>query len=184
MPQKLPDSFQMVFREHYPSVLRKLVSLVGDRAIAEDLAQEVFLRLYRHPPDDIRTVGGWLHRVTTRIAYDHIRQKSHLKRVEQREFFTTMADANEPPSDVLVMRNQDRALVKQVLQQLSERDRQVLLLRYSGYSYQEIAEIINVKSETVGTVLRRALGRFKRQYHRQEGFKDADGSWTQGKHLI
>lgn len=180
----LPERFQTVFREHYPSVLRKLVQLVGDRVVAEDLAQEVFLRLYRHPPDDIKAVGGWLHRVTTRIGYDFIRQKYHLKRIEQREFAVGDTDGSEPPSDVEVMRNQDRDSVKRVLQQIGERDRQVLLLRYSGYSYQEIAEIIDVRLEIVGTILRRALGRFKREYHRQEGIGDEQGERTPGRNFV
>lgn len=180
----LPERFQSVFREHYPSVLRKLVQLVGDRSTAEDLAQEVFLRLYRTPPDDIRALGGWLHRVATRIGYDYIRQKSRLKRVEQREFAVRDSDGSESPSDVMVMRNHDRETVKRVLQQLEERDKQVLLLRYSGYSYQEIADIIDVRPEIVGTILRRALGRFKREYHRREGNGDAAGSWTEGRHFI
>ena len=45
--------FQTIFREHYPSVLRKIAGLIGDREMAEDLTQDVFLRLYRNPPEDL-----------------------------------------------------------------------------------------------------------------------------------
>ncbi len=65
--------FQTIFREHYPSVLRKIAGLIGDREMAEDLTQDVFLRLYRNPPEDLERVGAWLHRVLTRIVYDHYR---------------------------------------------------------------------------------------------------------------
>jgi RNA polymerase sigma factor (sigma-70 family) len=181
--QELPERFQTVFREHYPSVLYKLVHLVKDRMVAEDLAQEAFLRLYRQPPDDIRSVGAWLHRVATRIAYDYMRQRSAIKRTEERELSVNHVETAGPPSDVVVMRNYDREAVKRVLQQLSERDRQVLLLRYSGYTYAEIADIIGVNAEIVGTILRRALGRFKRRYHGQEGTSD-EGTWIQGQHLV
>lgn len=151
--------------------------------VAEDLAQEAFLRLYRHPPDDIQAVGAWLHRVATRIAYDYMRQKSSLKRAEEREVASSKTDLIEPPSDVLVMRNQDRESVKRVLQQLSERDRQVLLLRYSGYTYAEIADIVGVNSEIVGTLIRRALSRFKRQYYGLEGMPNGQ-TRVQGQYLI
>ena len=183
MEQGLPERYQTVFRQHYQSVLRKLMHLVGERMVAEDLAQEAFLRLYRHPPDDIEAVGAWLHRVATRLVYDYMRQKSTLKRAEEREFAASTTELTEPPSDVMVMRNQDRESVKRVLQQLSERDHQVLLLRYSGYSYSEIADITGVNPEIVGTLLRRALSRFKRQYHGQEG--TADGrTRAQGQYLV
>lgn len=68
MKEAMPETFQRLFREHYPVVTRKLNELVGDRVIAEDLAQEVFVRLYRSPPDDLACVGPWLQRVLTRHA--------------------------------------------------------------------------------------------------------------------
>lgn len=183
MTEELPERFQAVFRQHYPTVLRRLTRLVGDRMVAEDIAQEAFLRLYRTPPNELDAIGAWLHRVATRLGYDYIRQQSSQRRMEEKEQAQSGLDAMEPPSDVMVMRNQDRESVKRVLQQLSERDRQALLLRYSGYTYAEIAEIVGVTPEFVGTVLRRALGRFKKQYRGQEGLSDGE-TWTQGKHLV
>ncbi|WP_308862207.1 sigma factor [Paenibacillus radicis (ex Xue et al. 2023)] len=75
---EIPETklFQELFYTHYPTVRRKLIALVRDEAAAEDLAQEVFLRLYRNPPDDLNVVGAWLHRVLTRIGYDHLNKKS------------------------------------------------------------------------------------------------------------
>jgi RNA polymerase sigma factor (sigma-70 family) len=170
--QVLPERFQGLFREHYPTVLRRLNYLVGDRAIAEDLAQEVFLRLYRSPPDDLGVVGPWLHRVSTRVVYDYTRKKSAQKKLETNEFAIGIPDGNEPSSELHVLKRYERETVKHVLQQLSERDRQVLLLRYSGYSYTEIAEIVQVNPKIVGTMLNRALSRFERKYHDEEARAD------------
>ena len=64
----IPDLFKNLFSSHYPTVRRKLIALVRDEAIAEDLTQEVFLRLYRSPPDELDALGAWLHRVLTRIG--------------------------------------------------------------------------------------------------------------------
>lgn len=85
LSQALPEQFQTLFRRHYPAVLRQLTYLVGDKSTAEDLAQEVFLRLYRRPPDDLAAVGAWLHCVSTRIVYDYTRSKSQSKRSLQKE---------------------------------------------------------------------------------------------------
>lgn len=65
----IPESstFRNIFYKHYPTVHRKLTALVRDEAAADDLAQEVFLRLYRKPPDNPDAMGAWLHRVLIRI---------------------------------------------------------------------------------------------------------------------
>lgn len=72
MEHSAPDLFRQQFNQHYPSVRRKLFALIRDEAAAEDLAQETFLRLYRNPPDQPEAIGGWLHRVLTRLAYDYM----------------------------------------------------------------------------------------------------------------
>lgn len=182
--QALPEQFQTLFRRHYPTVLRQLMYLVGDKSTAEDLAQEVFLRLYRQPPDDLAAVGAWLHRVSTRIVYDYTRSKSQSKRILQKELEHGIPEATEASSELLALRHSERDAVKQVLKQLSERDRQALLLRYSGYSYAEIAEIIGVNPEIVGTLLSRALGRFKRKYHGEEGLADEGETQPEGYRLV
>ena len=71
---QVPELFQRLFREHYPEVARKLYALTGDYAAAEDLAQEVFLRLYLRPPDRLEAVGAWLHRVLTRLEAENPRR--------------------------------------------------------------------------------------------------------------
>lgn len=158
--------------------------LVGDRTTAEDLAQEVFLRLYRRPPDDLQAVGAWLHRVATRVAYDYTRKKSQQRRIQQREFEIGTAFASEPSSEWLVLRNAEREAVVRALQQLVERDRQVLLLRYSGYSYAEIAEIVGINPNIVGTVLNRALSRFKRTFQGEEGPTDEGRLRAEGYYSV
>lgn len=182
MNQSLPESFQALFRQHYPIVLRKLVQIVGDRAIAEDLAQEAFLRLYRRPPDDLRTVGAWLHRVATRIAYDHVRKASRRGEIEYQDVLHAVE--SEPSSERRMLARYDRELVKAALKQLSERDRQVLLLRYSGYSYIEIAAMIGVSQELIGTMLSRALKRFKQRYQAEEGPTSEQPGRAQGFYSI
>lgn len=170
----VPETFQVLFRQYYPEVLRKLVYLVRDRTIAEDLAQDVFLRLYRQPPDELAAVGGWLHRVSTRIAYDHLRQRSRRAKLSERGSIAGDVELYDVSSELEVLKQTERETVARVLKRLSDRDRQILLLRYSDYSYKEIAEIIGVRPEIMGAMLSRALGRFKRAYY-EEGGGQNDG---------
>ncbi len=166
------DAFRAVFLEYYPGVRRKLIAMVKDEATAEDLAQEVFLRLYRNPPDDPRVIGAWLHRVLTRIAYDHtdhlVRQR---KLQEKQQQYFDRERSGENGEDVLV-RSEERRQMTELLEELPERDRQVLMLRYSGYSYAEIAEEIAVNPPRVGSLLSRAVDKLRRRAeHKPNGLE-------------
>lgn len=162
--------FQQAFREHYATVVRKLMQLVGDRSTAEDLAQDVFLKLYRSPPDDLRRLGAWLHRVLTTTAYDYLRQTSRQRLLREKEQARVGASEHTAPSnEVVALHNWEKELVKRALEKLSERDREALLLRQQGYSYEEIAGRIGVKPAIVGSLLSRAEDRLKRHYFTEEG---------------
>lgn len=158
------DLFQEMFNEHYPSVRRKLIALIQDEAAAEDLAQEVFLRLYRNPPDELGTLGAWLHRVLTRIGYDYLNKK-HRERalLEKQEHWVESTQIMALSNEQLIINQMDQEEVQEWLNQLSDRDRKALMLRYSGYSYKEIAEQLQVRQPLVGTLLKRATSRLKRQ---------------------
>ncbi|MCC3375816.1 sigma-70 family RNA polymerase sigma factor [Cohnella sp. REN36] len=158
-----PESelYRQLFYEHYPSVRRKLVALVRDDAAADDLAQEVFLRLYRNPPEDFGAIGAWLHRVLTRIGYDHMEKKARERALIAKQG-TLIEEGPPPPSgEEVLLRRLDQEEVRTWLEELPERDRQALLLRYSGYSYAEIAEELQLRPPLVGTLLHRAAQKFR-----------------------
>lgn len=171
MEQILPDLFKNLFHSHYPTVRRKLIALVRDEAIAEDLTQEVFLRLYRNPPDELDALGAWLHRVLTRIGYDYLNKQARERSLLEKQERLTGTNSQEMISNEDAMIHQlDREEVQDWLKKLSERDRKVLMLRYSGYSYNEIADQLEVRLPVVGTLVQRATTRLKRQaeLHEQE----------------
>ena len=169
MDGMIPNTFQHLFREHYPVVVRKITYLVGERSIAEDLAQEVFLKLYRSPPDDLNCVGAWLHRVLTNLTYDYLRQshKQHALQLKEINRFR-LEEAESPSNEFLAIVNWEKDVVKRALFKLSERDREVLLLRQKGYSYAEIADRIKVNPKIIGSILGRASSRFKKTYLLEE----------------
>ncbi|WP_243735202.1 sigma-70 family RNA polymerase sigma factor [Paenibacillus turpanensis] len=160
----MTDHYKEIFYAHYPNVLRKLTVLVGDRAAAEDLAQEAFLRLYRNPPEQLEAVGAWLHRVATRIGYDYLnRQALERKWLEQHGSKDPEVSLSAPSNEDVYLQKLDQSEIKQWLDELPERDRQLLMLKYSGYSYQEIAEKLQVRKPLVGTMLSRAAEKFRKK---------------------
>ncbi|WP_454192361.1 sigma-70 family RNA polymerase sigma factor [Paenibacillus sp. Marseille-Q7038] len=157
------DIFRTVFEEHYPIVKRKLVALVQDEAAAEDLAQEVFIRLYRNPPDDPAAMGAWLHRVLTHIGYDYISKQIRERKLKDKQEQHYDMGQQMASGEEVVLRRMDQEEVREWMEELPERDRKVLMLKYSGYSYAEIAEELNVRPPLVGSMLSRATNKLKRK---------------------
>lgn len=170
MEHSAPDLFRQQFNQHYQAVRRKLIALIRDEAAAEDLAQETFLRLYRNPPDQPEAIGGWLHRVLTRLAYDYMDKKARERNLTQKQEQSMLAQPQAVPSNEQQLIDKgEQEQVRGWLDSLPDRDKQMLLLRYEGYSYAEIAEKLQVRQPQVGTMLRRAGERLKRQALKAEG---------------
>ena len=145
-----------VYREHYRSLVRFLYRRIGDQARAEDLAQEAFVRAIEHQPGKPR---AWLFTVAANLARDEGRRAS----VRKKHLTLIKAEAEarppEPPPDVALERREMVARVQSALAQLSERDRESLLLWEEGFSYDEIAEILGLSRGSIGTTLARARTR-------------------------
>ena len=164
------NGFRELFDRHYPAMCRQLTCLLGSRAAAEDVAQEAFIRLYQTPPREPSNLGGWLTRVATNLAYNHLRSENSRRRRE--------AGSGQIPGVVVagpeevLVRDEEVALTRQILELLPERDRACLLLKFSGMNYADIARAIGVKDSSVGTMLARARARFKSEYIRLKGSDD------------
>ena len=150
------DETRDAFLEDYPAVYRHLVYLTSDRALAEDLAQETFGKLIEREDDPaaepLVNRRAWLLTVASNLAYNQFRSEARRQEREGR-----IVDAPESELD-------DVLDVRQTLARLEPRDRTVLLLRYSGFSYAEIADAVGVKPSSVGTTLARAQQRFRDTY--------------------
>ena len=159
------DDFDRLFHEYHAPIVRFLTRQTGDRDLAEELAQETFLRALRHGPTV--NVRSWLFTVATNLVRDtarrEVRQRRHLEllRVEQEE----VENAREyepvtPSADEL----KKASLAREALYALADRDRVALLMCEVGLSYQEIAAALGLSVQSVGTTLTRARKRVVQQY--------------------
>lgn len=165
--ENMESEFQKIYHELYGRLVRQAAFLLGDVAAAEDVAQEAFLRLHRAGLSNIGSPAGWLAKVTNNLCYDHMRSEGSRRRREDR--YVDPADVEDSVSYVgsaesQLMDKEEIRLVHQALLELLPRDRLVLLMKFSGYSYDEIAATIDLNRGSVGTVLSRARERFKRAY--------------------
>ena len=159
--------FEAVFLEHYGRVLRILVRLTGNRAQAEELANEVFWRLSRKGSSWLvsSNVGGWLYRAAMHAGIDALRASAKRSRYEQKASRET--EARGGALDEL-LREEQRRTVRRALASMKPARGQMLLLRADGASYQEIAEALEVAPGSVGTLLNRAEDEFRKRYLREE----------------
>jgi RNA polymerase sigma-70 factor, ECF subfamily len=149
-----------LFREHYLPLRRYLHRLTGDADVAEDAAQEAFVRLTQdgrqmeHPK-------AWLFTTGLNLVREGARTSRRRDRI---------LSANPPQTasqwrpDEDAARSAEVRRVREALAVLTPRESQILLMREEGFRHAEIAEAIGVAPGSVGTLLARAARRFAEVY--------------------
>ncbi len=155
-----------VYRSTFPDLVRFLHRKVWDLERAQDLAQEAFVRALRHEPKKPR---AWLFQVASNLARDEartaIRRKRHLTLLKS-ETEDLQKSATDPARELLERERMGH--VREALDSLSERDREVLLLWDAGQSYSEIARQAELAVGAVGTTLARARRRLAEAFGQEE----------------
>lgn len=161
----MESEWQKIYVQHYQKLVRQAAFLLGDISMAEDLAQEAFIRLHKIGLSNIVNPTGWLTKVIHNLCYDHMRSEGNRRKREEKFSLPLLAHSAEANSaENLVIDREDVRLVQLALQSLQPRDRLVLLMKFSGYGYEEIATATEMNKSSVGTILARARERFKRVY--------------------
>jgi len=162
--------FDRLFRDVFPSLHRYCARMTGDADAAEDVAQEAFVRMVTRDvsgePPELRV---WLFRVAKNLVRDRHRIRENRSRLLEAN---PVEPSEAPPTDRRAERSETIAAVRAALDALSERDRTLLLMREEGFAYQEIADVVEVKTTSVGSLLARALARFEEAYAAQHANDD------------
>jgi RNA polymerase sigma-70 factor, ECF subfamily len=154
------SGYDALFRDVYPTLFRYVHRLTSDADAAEDIAQEAFVRLLgREMPE--REARLWLFTVATNLFRDRTRMVRRRERLLAAEPWRPAAPAR-PDEDL--ERERRIAGVREALERLPERDRQMLMMREEGFRYDEIARVAAVAPGSVGTLLARATRKFLAVY--------------------
>lgn len=148
-----PEAFAEIMREHQAMVFSTALHFLRDPALAEDLAQEVFLQLYynREAIKSADHLRFWLRKVTCHRAMDCIRHYGSRRAV-------SLADAPEPVARDAAGDPLLKHRLWRLVGSLPEKSRMVLILRYQeDLAYQEIAEVMEMPVNTVKSSLERGL---------------------------
>lgn len=160
-------AFEEAFLEYYEEVFRLAYRILGSPDEAEDVAQEVFVRLHRQGLSDgrLHNVRGWLYRVATNLSYNAARASARrASRQERASELGTVAPSVASDPQGRAERREEADLVRQALSALTHRQRRLLMLRYAGLSYRELADAVRVAPGSVGTLLARAEAAFEAAY--------------------
>lgn len=166
--------FEKLFLENYNRIVSVLFRLLGDRPRAEESANDVFLKLYRkrqhlNPGGNL---GGWLYRTATNLGIDILRATARRKDYEQAAG-QIMVEGGAPADPLReVLRAEKRSQVRATLARLKPAQAQILILRSSGFSYNELAEVLGIRRGSVGTMLARAEAEFQRRHLKLQGSKE------------
>lgn len=157
--------YEAVFRANYRRVARVIVRVIQDPSRAEELAVDVFWKLWQHPSAQGTQCAGWLYRTAMRAALDELRRRA---RRETYESWLGVPRASGDP-EAARQTSEARTRIRTVLGRLRPLDAQLVTLRAEGFSYDELADVLELNPASIGTMLRRAQEAFRKEYVERYG---------------
>jgi RNA polymerase sigma-70 factor (ECF subfamily) len=161
--QWTPPSWEEVVREHSGRVYRLAFRLTGNSHDAEDLTQEVFVRVFRSLPTySPGTFEGWLHRITTNLFLDMTRRRQRIRFEGLGEETAAKLRGAEPtPSQAFDERHLDFDISAALADLPPEYRAAVVLCDIEGLTYEEIADVLGVKLGTVRSRIHRGRAQLR-----------------------
>ncbi|WP_046758533.1 RNA polymerase sigma factor [Kordia jejudonensis] len=148
----MSQQFTKIYEEHYQKVHRLCLGYVnGDEALAKDLAQDVFIKVWEHLDafQQKSSIGTWIYRITVNVCLLFIRKNKTKKKIS----FTELRD------DSLILEEHDHQNRLQqmyaCIQKLKETERIIILLVLEGLPQKEIAEITGHSHQNIRVLVHR-----------------------------
>jgi RNA polymerase sigma-70 factor (ECF subfamily) len=161
------EALRAIVERYQDRIFSLIYGIVRDRHEVEDVAQEVFLKVYTriHAFDERSKFYTWLYRVAANAAKDHVKKRSRRPAVPLEDDEVLPATEDSPVGQAAVA--EMRRLVREAIAALPVRYREVLTLReLEGLSYNEIASVLQISIGTVESRLHRARAKLKRRMER------------------
>ena len=158
-----PPTWEAVVRDHSARVYRLAYRLTGNSHDAEDLTQEVFVRVFRSLDSYIPgTFEGWLHRITTNLFLDMARRKQRIRFEGLADETEARLGGSEPtPAQAFDDRHLDGDIHAALMALAPEYRAAVILCDIEGLSYEEIADTLGVKLGTVRSRIHRGRAQLR-----------------------
>ena len=164
------SAFEALMRKYYPRILNFIYRFISNRQIAEDLSQDVFMKVYKsawryRPRSQFQT---WLYTIAKNVCLNELRRKRNLMvsldethEFGESELRKEIADSGSDPDQDLLQKEK-ATLIQAAINDLPENQRvAVILKRYENFSYTQIAATLNITDKAVKSLLSRAKGNLK-----------------------
>jgi RNA polymerase sigma-70 factor (ECF subfamily) len=161
------EALGQLFDRHHAAVFRQCLGLVGNRQDAEDLVQDVFLRVWRYAGSYSGTaaVTTWLYRLVRNACLDHMQRGARLRPVNLDPTDARVAQAHAWPGAATDSAHEPAHLLERLLGGLSYDQREIIVLnRYMDLGYPEIAEALGITVNAARVRLHRALHELRTRY--------------------
>lgn len=150
-------TLRTLFDSEESRLLRYAFSLVGRRAVAEEIVQEVFLQLHIHW-DDVETPRAWLVSSVRNRAFNYMRDNQREILEEGDRESRPPKNAEEETPEAMLLRMEATGALRQILEELGDTDRQLVKLKYfEGLKYRDISDRTGLSISNVGYRLHHIL---------------------------
>ena len=159
-------AFARLFEQYHAPILNYLHRMVNDRALAEDLAQDTFIKAYNAQPDTRPNLAfkAWLYRIATNTAISQLRRRKIV------QWIPFLADHDRPGEESVERTVTRQTDIERTLAKLPKHYAAVLLLRhYQGLSLAETAAALEITENAAKLRLFRARKAFAQVYQESEG---------------
>ncbi len=168
------SSFALLLEKHRNPVVHFLYRMVQNQAVAEELAQEVFLRVYRSRESYEPTAKftTWLYRITTHLALNYVRDKRHDKLHDSLDETSDDAAPRQladrvPNVEEEMLRHSALAEIRAAIEALPEKQRSAVLMhKYQEMDYAQIAGALGCSESAVKSLLFRAYETLRNRLQR------------------
>ncbi len=152
------DAFGMLVQQHQGSVFNVCYRMLGERGLAEDLAQDTFIRAHQRLEtfDIERPFGPWIRRIATNLCLNHLKRNRPITQPLDDELTTSTRTTSSNP-EIAHLQLERSQTIRQALSELPPHYRAVIELRhYQDMDYQEIADTLKLPLNTAKSHLFRA----------------------------
>jgi len=159
------DAIEMLVREYEVGVFRLALAILGDPAEANEVMQETFLSALRALPSyhEKKTFKAWLYTIAVNHSRSHLRKRKVIERLRSTltAIFRVEVEKQNSPEEA-VIQNEKESAIWRSLNQLDDRHRIVVVLRYfHDLSVSEISEILSIREGTIHSRLHTARARLR-----------------------
>lgn len=158
-----PLALKKLYKIHSPKLYRFIYGAIKDHDDTEDILQTVFIKLW-DSHERLRTdtcFEAFLMTIARNTLYNHFKQRYNQRLLS--EEYQKQAGVEALPSDSVLIETELFGLLQELVESLPAKRREIFVLnRFKGYTYREIAELLNISENTVDTQMRKALESIKK----------------------